>query len=116
MRDKLVAKLSIYKIILRLWFFIVLSLVIISIMFPVRIPFCGSDGDAEGSKLTGGQFALLLGANGLLTPLLVKLRYFLVFLVLSVAAMTAINFAVSQLFSIELRSTAVPKASTSHSD
>lgn len=103
MLEKITIKYSFFTTFLRLWFFLVLSLVIIAVMFPVRIPMCGEGGEVEGAELSGTQFALLLGANALAAPLLVKLRYFLLFLVATIAALVAIDLIVSLLFSIELR-------------
>jgi hypothetical protein len=103
MLEKITIKYSFFTTVLRLWFFLVVSLVIIATMFPVSIPFCGEGGNAEGSKLSGSQFATLLGANALSAPVLVKLRYFLLFLTAAVVVLIAINLAVSLLFSIQLR-------------
>ena len=101
--DKITMKYSFYTTLLRLWFFFIVSLVIIAVMFPVRIPMCGGGGDAEGSDLSGTQFALLLGANFLAAPLLVRLRYFMLFLAVTIAVLVGINLLASLLFSIELR-------------
>src|SRR5438128_601246 len=96
-------KPSIYAVFIRLWFFLVVSLVIISILFPVRIPLCGTGGDAEGSELTGRQFALLMAGNGVIAAALMRIRKLLLYLVLTAPAVVLVSWGLSWAFSIPLR-------------
>lgn len=65
---------SFYATVLRLWLFLVLLMVIVSVMFPGRLPLCGSGASSLGGKFRFSDFALVLASNGVAGAVLVKIR------------------------------------------
>jgi hypothetical protein len=94
---------SFYTTILRLWIFIVLLMIIIAVMFPVRLPLCGQGGNTVGGKLSFRDFAPLLLSNAVAGSVIVRLRSWLLMLLIMVLGIVLVNYAIAFIFSIELR-------------
>lgn len=94
---------SFYTTVVRLWLFLVLLMVIVSIMFPVRLPLCGSGASSLGSKFRFSDFALVLASNGVAGAVLVKIRLWRFLIPLMIIAIVLISWATATIFSIDLR-------------
>jgi len=94
---------SFYATVLRLWLFIVLLMVIVSVMFPVRLPLCGSGANSSGGKFMFSDFALVLTSNGLAGAFLVKIRLWRFLIPLMIVAIVLISWVTAHVFSIDLR-------------
>jgi hypothetical protein len=102
MDGKLLQKLTFYSAVMRLWCFLVLSMVIIVVMFPIRLPLCGTGGNAEGSKLSFRNFEILLSANAVVAAVIVRLRSWLLLLLATIVGFVFANWVMAHLFSMPL--------------
>jgi hypothetical protein len=92
-----------YGTVLRLWFFLIFSMLIMIIMFPIRLPLCGSGGNVEGYGLRLRDFVALLVTNVAAAAAIVRVRSRLLFLMVSIVALIAIDWLVARIFSIKLQ-------------
>ena len=96
-------KFGFYVTFFRLMVFCVLAFTILAIMFPVRLAFCGQGGRPDDAAISNGQFFAILGANLLTTPIVVRLKYGILFFVGGIVCIVLVNVLVATLFIIPLR-------------
>jgi hypothetical protein len=92
-----------YSTVLRLWLFLVLLMLIVSVMFPVRLPLCGTGANSSGGKFRFLDFALVLASNGVAGAILVKIRLWRFLIPLMLVAIVLISWVTADVFSIDLR-------------
>lgn len=95
--------LGFYSTVLRLWFFIVAAIVLIVVLFPIRLPLCGTGGKVVGNKMTTRDFVVMLGANLAAGSILVRIRSMLLFVLSVIVALALIDWSIAQVFSLDLR-------------
>jgi hypothetical protein len=102
MAGKFLQKYSFYSTVIRLWVYLVLSMIIIVFMFPIQLPMCGN-GSTQNNKFTFRDFYILLGTNAVAGSQVLRLRSWLLFLLAAVLAIVLVSWAVAYVFSIRLR-------------
>jgi hypothetical protein len=102
MAGKLLQKYSVYSTVIRLWVYLVLTMIIIVFMFPIQLPMCGN-GNTDDNRFRFRDFYTLVGTNAVAGSQVLRLRSWFLFLLAALLAIVLVSWAVAHLFSIELR-------------
>jgi hypothetical protein len=97
MKRLLLTKLNFYVTFVRLILFLFISLIVLVILFPVSLPFCGGEEPKPGSTISNLQFVIIMVGNALAAIFVVRLKYFLLFLLGAIASVYLIDLALSVL-------------------